>query len=384
MQVLRIEEIIPNENQPRRTFYDNSLLELSESIRERGVLEPIVVRPMNGKFQIVMGERRFRASKLAGLAEIPAIVRDMSDEDVASDSLLENFQREDLNPIDRAKAIEGLLNFMTWEKCAKTLGVSESTLRRHLELLELPAAIQQALVESWDKSSCGASFTEAHARVLKTLNGDTITQRRVLEKIRAESMSVNETQRLLDAIREVPSKKEAFLRVPLKVTEEILKQIGKAQKKKKVFKPQTAEQHIALLEKTTSQLSDLLDDNIGDYLKIPQMNQLLSMCTNLLGELDEFTRSIRTTLRKGDDGFKEMYIHCPLCGRVELVGSMKCSVCWSVLRRCKDCGHYDATYQRCSLTSEYIYISEAESPRETSKSYKCSNYKPKFAAGKVA
>ncbi|HEY3298538.1 MAG TPA: ParB/RepB/Spo0J family partition protein, partial [Armatimonadota bacterium] len=344
MEVLRIEDVIPNENQPRRTFYDSSLIELSDSIRERGVLEPIVVRPINGKYQIVMGERRFRASKLAGLTEIPAIVREMSDEDVASDSLLENFQREDLNPIDRAKAIEGLLNFMTWEKCAKTLGVSESTLRRHLELLDLPACIQKALVESWDKSS-GSTFTEAHARVLKVMNNDPATQRRIVEKIGAENLSVSETQRLLDAIRDVPLKKEAFLRVPLKVTEEILKQLHKAQKKKKPFKPQTAEQHLGTMDRTINQLSDLLDERVCEYLKGTEMNQLLSMCSTLLSELDTFTRNLRSTLKKGDDGFREVYIHCPLCGRIELVGSLKCSVCWSVLRRCIDCGNYDRTYQ---------------------------------------
>lgn len=383
MQLIKLEDIVANAKQPRRTFYDHSLEELARSIKERGVLEPIVVRPKDGKYEIIMGERRYRASKIAGLTEIPAIVREVSDEDASTDALLENFQREDLNPIDRAHAIESLLSFMTWEKCAKTLGVSESTLRRHLELLELPEAVQHELVASWDKNSC-SGFTEAHARVLRALNSDPVTQQRLVEKIKNEGLSVNETQRLIDAIRNVPEKKEAFLRVPLRVTEEILKQIGKAHRKAKPFKPQTAEQHLASLEKTANQLCSLLDERLFEFLKVETMNQLLSSCATCLDELEKFVNRLRVTLQKRQDGFKEVYIHCPLCGRIELIGSLKCSVCWSVLRRCIDCGNYDKTYQRCSITQDYVYLSEAESPREDSKSYKCSNYKPRFEVKKVA
>lgn len=382
MQYIRLDDIIPNANQPRQTFYDSSLEELAQSIKERGVLEPIVVRPKDGKYEIVMGERRYRASRLAGLTEIPCIIRDMKDEDAAADALLENFQREDLNPIDRAKAIEALLTFMTWEKCAKTLGVKESTLRRHLELLELPPVIQQALIESWDKSN-EINFTEGHARILKALNNDPATQKRVVEKIKAEGLSAAETQRLLDALKQAPDKKEAFLRVPLNVTEEILKQIGKSKQKTRPFKAQTAQRHLQALEKAANNLADLIDSRLIDYLKIPEMNQLLSTCQTLLADLDEFCRETRLALRKGDDGFREVYIHCPLCGRIELIGSLRCSVCWTILRRCWDCGNYDKMYQRCSISGEYVYASDAESPKETSKSYKCADYKPKFELSKV-
>lgn len=377
MEHIKLDDIVTRSHQPRKTFYDASLQELAQSIKERGVLEPIVVRPKDGKYEIVMGERRYRASKIAGLTEIPAVIRDMTDEDATTDALLENYQREDLNPIDRARAIEKILTFMTWEKCGKTLGVSESTLRRHLELLELPTAVQQALMDAWDKAS-GSNFTEAHARSLRSLNNDPGTQIRMVEKIKAENLSVSETERILDAIQQVPDKKEAFLRVPLKVTEEILKQIGKAHKKSRPFKAQTAERQLAALEKATSQLYDLIDERLIEYLKIPQMNQLLSTSSNLLVELEGFCREIRLALRKGDDGFREVYIHCPLCGRIELIGSLKCGVCWSVLRRCHDCGNYDKVYQRCAITQEFIYASEAESPKEGSKSYECKDYKPKF------
>ena len=383
MQYIKIDEIVANAAQPRRTFYDGSLEELAQSIRERGVLEPIVIRPKDGKYEIVMGERRFRASKLAGLLEIPAIVREMSDEDSASDALLENFQREDLNPVDRALAIQGLLEFLTWEKCAKTLGVSESTLRRHLELLELPAIIKKALVESWDKDA-QRNFAEAHAHVLKLLNNDPATQVRLIDKVNEENLSVADLQKVIDAIREVPEKKEAFIRVPVRATEEILRQIGRAHKKDRPFKPQTAEQQLGGLDKVTRNLSNLLDTRLVEFMKNTQMNQLLSTCTTLIKELDDMCSELRMSLRKGDDGFKEVYIHCPLCGRIELVGSLKCSVCWTVLRRCLDCGNYDRTYQRCSMSQEYVYMSDAELPKDTSQSYRCENYKPKYEPRKVA
>ncbi len=377
LQLISVDEIVTNSKQPRQTFYDSSLEELAQSIKERGVLEPIVVRPKDDKYEIVMGERRYRASRLAGLDEIPAVIREMNDEDAAADALLENFQREDLNPIDRARAIESLLGFMTWEKCAKTLGVSESTLRRHLDLLELPEAIQRELIESFSGAS-ESCFSEAHARLLKTMNSDPGLQARIVRKIKDENLSAAETQRILEAIREVPAKTEAFLRVPLRVTEEILKQIGKAQKKTKPFKSQTAGQHLQALEKAANHLSDVIDERLIEYMKLEEMNQVLSSCATASAELDVFCNKIRLALRKDDHGFKEVYIHCPLCGRIELVGSLRCAVCWNVLRRCMDCGLYDETYQRCSVSGDYVYLSEAESPQESSKSFNCSDYKPKF------
>ena len=110
MQLVDLNLIDPAEGQPRKTFYDDTLSELAQSIKERGVLEPIVVRPtQNGRYQIVMGERRCRAGRMAGLEAIPAIIRELSDEDATTDALLENFQREDLNPVERAQAIQDLL-----------------------------------------------------------------------------------------------------------------------------------------------------------------------------------------------------------------------------------------------------------------------------------
>lgn len=383
METIRIEDIITNSSQPRQTFYEASLQELSQSIKERGVLEPIVVRPKDGKFEIVMGERRYRASILAGLTDIPAVVREMSDDDAACDALLENFQREDLNPVDRAVAMEGLLKFMSVEKCAQSLGVSESTLRRHVELLELPSCVQQALVKAYDKSG-SAVFTEAHARLLKPLNSDVGTQMRLINKIEVENLSVADTKQLIDAILEVPQKKEAFLRIPLKATEEILKSMGRAQTKARPYKPQTADKHLVALDKAARDLSALIDERIVDYLKSTEMNQILSTITSLTLEMAQLRDALRDSLRKGDDGWKEQYIHCPLCGRIELIGSVKCVVCSTVLRRCLDCGNYDKMYEKCCLSQKYVYMSDAEDPSDGSPSYRCDDYDPRFVARDAA
>ncbi len=383
MQLLDLDMIEARAEQPRKTFYQETLEELAQSIKERGVLEPIVVRPIpSGKYQIVMGERRYRASILAGLTQIPAIVRELSDEDAAADALLENFQREDLNPVERASAIKQLMNFMSWEQCAKTLGVAESTLRRYLELLDLPESIQRELAKREEEND--GSFLEGHARLLKAFAGDEKMQLRLVQKIKTERLSIDETQKLIDAIKEMPGKAEAFMRVPLNVTQEILRHAGRSTEKKRPFKPQTAEQHLKQILKTTSTMSDILDDRVVEYLSGTEANQLLSAISELTDQLVKFGQVLRVSLQKNGDGFKEIYIHCPLCGRIELIGSLRCAVCWTVLRRCYDCGNYDKMYQRCSVTAQYVYMSEAESPDEYSASYKCENYKPRFEAKQAA
>ncbi len=382
VQQMPLDQIVTNENQPRKSFYQDTLEELAASIKERGVLEPIVVRPLDGKFQIVMGERRFRASKIAGMATMPVIVKEMSDEDAHADALLENFQREDMNPVEKARAIQGLLTFMSWEKCGKTLGVSETTLRRSLELLELPSFVQQELTLRAPAAG-QILLTEGHARALAALAHDPGTQKRMVEKIKTEKLNVGDAERIMSAVVKYPDKKEAFLRVPLAVTEQLLKTLGARAEKAKPYRPATAEQHMKAIDKVGQQLGELLDERVLEYLSAVQMNQLLATCAELSRGLEEFNRKVRLALKSKEYGFQETYIHCPLCGRVELVGSMRCSVCWTILRRCYDCGNYDRVHEKCGVNSAQIYVAEAENPKEYSKSYKCPDYKPKYEAQAV-
>jgi ParB/RepB/Spo0J family partition protein len=373
-----------NADQPRKAFYEDSLQELATSIKERGVLEPIVVRPRPGPdgapmYEIVMGERRYRASKLAGRTTIPAVVRDLSDEEAQADSLLENFQREDLNAIEKAQAIQGLLTFMSWEKCAKTLGVSETTLRRSLELLELPSFVQ---IELTLRSAPPGQIllSESQARALSALSHDPGTQKRLVDKFKAEKLNLADSEKLIAAINKYPDKKEAFLRIPIHVTEQLLRSLGAQAAKNKPYRPQTAEQHMKAIDKAASQVMELLDDRVIEYLSNVQMNQILATCANLQTALDEFNRKVRLALKSKEYGFQETYIHCPLCGRVELIGALRCSVCWSILRRCYDCGNYDRAMEKCGISGASVYVTEAENPKEFSKSYKCPDYRPKYEA----
>jgi len=377
MDLIDLDKISPAADQPRKTLDQGTLLELAMSIRERGVLEPIVVRTKpDGNYEIVMGERRWRAAQMAGLPQIPAIIREMTDEDANMDALLENFQREDLNPVERAKAIKKLLNFLSWDKCLKTLGVSDSTMRRYLDLLDLPEAVLNEIIT---KSADGeGEFLEGHAHLLRQLNGNLKVQLRLAKKVKAERLCVDDLKKVIAAIGEVPAKTEAFLRVPLNVTEEILRGIAREIKKKKPYQPKTAKSHLKGMQKACTAVLDLLDERVAQYLSTTQMNQMLSATADLAEQIAKFNKSMRDSLQKSDHGFREIYIHCPLCGRIELIGSVRCSVCWTVLRRCLDCGNYDQSYQKCLKTGYAVFMSDAESPDENSHSFKCESYAPKF------
>ena len=164
-KLIAIDRICPNPNQPRRAFVDATLAELAESIRARGVLQPIRVRRHGDGFQIVAGERRFRAAQLVGLRELPAVVVEQDDAQAYVDSLIENIQREDLNPIDRAEALKQLrvnLGLQSWEAVGREIGLTRQSIYNLLNLTDLPAPIQE------DLRSGG--LTEKHGRALRQLN----------------------------------------------------------------------------------------------------------------------------------------------------------------------------------------------------------------------
>ncbi len=376
MHTLPLETVVPNPNQPRKYFDTHALEELAASIRERGVMEPIIVRPKDGQYEIVAGERRYRASLIAGLHEIPALVRELTDEEAMADSLLENFQREDLTVIERANAIKGLLQCMSAEDCARRLGCSPSTLRRYLELLDLPPIVQAELSYPPGKQHENA-VTEGHARALRPMNHDYGAQVRILDKIKRERLSVDETERLVEAIQKAPERKEAFLRIPLDATEDILRRSGVRLERRKHFKRRTAVEYLEAFQKQSSAITHLLDEDVTRYLNHEQMNQLLATGTTLLEDLEGFVRTLRKDLIAQDFGFMDTFVFCGLCGRRELIGSGSCSVCGSVLKRCVDCGHYDSNYQQCSFHGFYVYSSEAEMPTEDSYSSRCDNYTPR-------
>lgn len=188
---LKLSEIVPNEEQPRSIFDDETIHELAISIAEHGVLQPIIVRPNNGHYLIVAGERRFRAAKKLDLETIPAIVRDLSDGEAASVALVENIQREDLTAIEEAKAYKKLMEMhqLKQEELAKQLGKAQSTIANKIRLLNLPEQVQQAVLER--------KITERHARALLRLK-DEEQQFSVLEKIIDRELTVKETEKMID------------------------------------------------------------------------------------------------------------------------------------------------------------------------------------------
>lgn len=158
---LKVSEIEPNRAQPRKDFNEEALAELADSISQHGVLQPLLVRPIfGGGYQIVAGERRWRAARMAGISEVPAVIREMSDSEVMELALIENLQREDLNPLEEAQGYQSLMDTygMTQEEVSKTVGKSRPTVANALRLLNLPKEILD-MVHS-------GSLSAGHARTL--------------------------------------------------------------------------------------------------------------------------------------------------------------------------------------------------------------------------
>ena len=198
--------IAPNPKQPRSRFDDDTLKELAASIREVGILQPIVVRRTGQGYEVVTGERRLRAAKLAGLATVPVVLRDSDDADLLREALIENIHREDLNPIELGEAFRQLLDELglKQEELADRVGVSRSHIANTIRLLALPFEVQQLLTD--DRISAG------HARALLAL-GDQEAITSLSLRIAAEDLSVRETEeivrRFIEAPTEAPQKKRA-------------------------------------------------------------------------------------------------------------------------------------------------------------------------------
>ena len=190
--------ISPNPKQPRSRFDDATLADLAASIREVGILQPIVVRRTDRGYEVVTGERRLRAAKLAGLATVPVVLRDSDDSDLLREALIENIHREDLNPIELGEAFRQLLDELglKQEELADRVGVSRSHIANTIRLLALPLDVQQLLTD--ERISAG------HARALLAL-GDTDAITSLSLRIAAEDLSVRETEEIVRRFIEAPT-----------------------------------------------------------------------------------------------------------------------------------------------------------------------------------
>ena len=189
-----IEEIQPNPFQPRKTFPDEPLQELVQSIREKGILQPLVVRRKGDRYELIAGERRWRAAQKAGIKEVPILVKDVLESELLELSLIENIQRENLNPIEEAEAYKGLAEQfrLTQEDISQKVGRDRATVANALRLLKLPPEIKQSLAEG--KVSVG------HARALLGLDSPE-KQRTAWRKILAGGLSVRQTENLIRRLR---------------------------------------------------------------------------------------------------------------------------------------------------------------------------------------
>ena len=184
--MVRVSDIIPNRFQPRLTFDEEALNELANSIKEHGIIQPLILRDLGSKYEIIAGERRYKASQLAGLTEVPAIVGSMDDQTSAELALIENIQRKDLSAIEEAKSYKIILDMgrFTQEELAKRMGKSQSTVANKMRLLSLTNEVQVALMNNL--------ISERHARCLLQVR-DEEKQKEILNKIITERMNVRDT-----------------------------------------------------------------------------------------------------------------------------------------------------------------------------------------------
>jgi ParB family chromosome partitioning protein len=195
--VVRLTEVEPNPEQPRKNFDTEPLEALAESISQHGIIQPIVVRPKDGMYMIVTGERRWRAARMAGLSEVPVIVIEADDRKAAELALVENIQRKDLNPVEEARAYADLIDeySYTQEEIAKKVGRSRSSIANSLRLLDLPEAVLEKLAEG--------ALSEGHAKVVLSIK-DKDTLEKAAETVIAKELSVRETEKLVKALLEAP------------------------------------------------------------------------------------------------------------------------------------------------------------------------------------
>lgn len=211
-KTVRISEIEPNRSQPRKNFDETAISALAESIRQHGILQPLLVRPLAfGGYQIVAGERRWRAARMLGMDEVPVIVRDLSDLETAQIALIENLQREDLNPVEEALGFQKLQDDfgMKQDEISKTVGRSRSAVANSLRLLKLPEEIKELLIDG--------SITAGHARALLGFS-DTEAMINAAQRAAAGMLTVRQLEKMAsesekpETEKKVPQQLESYYR----------------------------------------------------------------------------------------------------------------------------------------------------------------------------
>jgi ParB family chromosome partitioning protein len=212
VQEIKITEVDPNPEQPRKHFDEEKIQELAESIRTHGVVQPILVKPSGSRYMIIAGERRWRAARAAGKAVIPAIVMDLSAEKIIEIGLIENLQREDLNPIEEAQGIKQLMDRLdlTQEETAERLGRSRPAVANALRLLNLSEQIQKYLMNN--------QLTPGHARALLAIEDQQLRED-LAKKIIENELNVRDTEKMIKSLETKPKKVKKLKEKPSYITE---------------------------------------------------------------------------------------------------------------------------------------------------------------------
>lgn len=318
---LNIDDVLPNRFQPRIKFSEDAITELSNSIKEHGVIQPIVVRPIGDKYEIIAGERRYKASCMAGLQTIPAIITDLNDKDSAEVALIENVQRENLTPIEEAISYKKILDmgYITQDALASKLGKTQSTVANKLRLLNLDDEVQEALLKE--------KISERHARSLLKLS-DKEQQRQMLKRIIEERLPVRradeeiekilngetsketkietqpensniETIQPVEQLDELPKEEETsgfkFINFPTNNIEETTHEIKEEQEEKQELKPS---KFFNILNEEEKQQEPQNEFNFDKIFMNPISN---ANTTNaLMDEINEIENSINNSNKKSE------------------------------------------------------------------------------------
>ena len=205
-RMMKISMIEPNREQPRKKFYEDALQELSESIKQYGILQPLLVSDKKDYYEIVAGERRWRAAKMAGLKEVPVVVKEFSTQEIVEISLIENIQREDLNPVEEAMAYKRLIDefHLKQDEIAERVSKSRTAVTNSMRLLKLDSRVQQMMVDEM--------ISAGHARAILAIS-DPEQQYNAAMKVFDEKLSVRETEKLVKSIL-TPTKKKPVVSNP--------------------------------------------------------------------------------------------------------------------------------------------------------------------------
>ena len=274
---ISIEKIVANPNQPRKTFNEDTIGELAESIKEHGVLSPIIVRPLGEKYEIIAGERRYRAALINKLKEIPAIIRKVTDNDAKIISLIENIQREDLNDIDRAAALKELkVNLgLPWVELGRKLGLTKSRILDLVGLLALPEEIQNDIRQK--------KLTERHGRALRQLLDKSEVLGEVFQFIKDKRLTGEQTQELVQAIKSQP-----------RLTIEESYNIIKSEKKQEPIKTESAKNDpVKTIVSEADKLIKTLDEIKPESLNEESKKKLHSKLLKVYSKIEKILKSVQ-------------------------------------------------------------------------------------------